>query len=191
MPRKKIESVPVDLDLTGKDDYDYDQWLEYFRTVHGLGRLLLDNIELIQDAANGDGYAAARRWMEIFEEPSRMDKLYKGRIDKQKQNDIMEIAVGDDDEAFYVELIRQNTVQLNSSSISQQEVARITANINVFRKELREIRSRKPKEGTVLAKVLELANKPPVKKKVAAKPKSTKKPAAKSTVKNTGKRSKK
>ena len=93
----------------------------------------------------------------------------------------MEVAVGDDDEVFYEALIRENVTQLNTSNISQQEVARLTQNINIFRKELREIRSRTPKKGTVLEKVLEKAA-IPAKSKTTEKKKASK-TASKATVK--------
>ena len=159
----------VDIDFSNTDSFDYDDWLEFFRKIKGGAGAIIQGIEYIRDNAPPDGYAAARRWLEIFDEPSKMDKLYKGRLSKAKTEevDIMAIAVGDDDEEFYKTLIQQNTAQLNSSNVSQQEVARLTTNINIFRKELRDIRARKPKEGTVLARVLDEANKP--KKKVTAK----------------------
>ena len=134
---------------------DYDDWLEFFRK-QPTGKLFEYERQMITRLP-ADGSAALRRWLEILENPSKMDKLYQGRLKTENDKDIMDIAVGDDDEEFYEALIRENVRQLNTSNISQQEVARITQNINIFRKELREIRSRKPKKGTVLEKVLEKA----------------------------------
>jgi hypothetical protein len=145
-----------------KKEYDYDQWLEYFRKQPA-GKLA--EFERYKNDIPTEGYAALKRWQEIIENPSKMDKLYQGRLKAQAEQDIMEIAVSDDDEAFYEALIKENVQQLNTSNISQQEVARLTQNINIFRKELREIRSRKPKKGTVLEKVLEKAAIPPKVKK--------------------------
>jgi hypothetical protein len=164
------------IDLKGTENFDYDAWLEFFSRIRGAGGVITDNIDYIKYNADGYGYAAAMRWLEIFSEPSRMDKLYKGRLEKDQTEDIMEIAIGDNDEAFYEALIRKNVIQLNSSSASQQEVARLSQNINIFRKALKEIRSRKPKEGSVLDKVLKAAEQGPVKKpraisKKAVKPK--------------------
>lgn len=162
------------IDLKGTSNFDYDEWLEFFRTKTTAG-VLVDNIDSLKYKLNPDGYAALMRWMEIFEEPSKMDKLYKGKLEKDQSESIMDIATGDDDEAFYIALIKQNTVQLNSSSVSQQEVARLSQNINIFRKELKEIRSRKPKTGSVLDKVLKAAEGGPVKAKALTKPKAAKK----------------
>ena len=134
------------------EEYDYDQWLEFFRKQPA-GKLGL--FERFKDEIPTEGYAALKRWQEILENPSKMDKLYQGRLKAENDKAIMDVAVGDDDEEFYEALIRENVQQLNTSNISQQEVARLTQNINIFRKELREIRSRKPKKGTVLEKVLE------------------------------------
>ena len=137
-----------------KQELDYDQWLEFFRKQPA-GKLA--EFERLKNEIPTEGYAALKRWQEIIENPSKMDKLYQGRLKAENDKNIMEVAVGDDDEVFYEALIRENVTQLNTSNISQQEVARLTQNINIFRKELREIRSRKPKKGTVLEKVLEKA----------------------------------
>jgi len=162
--------------LEGTENYSYDQWLEFFRKIPAAE--LMDSIEELKASLPGDGYAAAMRWLDIFDNPSKMDKLYKGRLDKEAETDIMDLAIGDDDEKFYESLIRQNVEQLTSSSISQQEVARLSQNINIFRKELRDIRSRRPKSGSVLEKVLAKAATPSNATKKAKKPaKSTPKKA--------------
>ena len=153
-------------------DLDYDAWLEFFRVQPASN---LARYERLKARIPTEGYAALKRWQEIIENPSKMDKLYQGRLKAENDKNIMEVAVGDDDEAFYEALIRENVQQLNTSNISQQEVARLTQNINIFRKELREIRSRKPKKGTVLEKVLEKAEMKP------------KRPKTRLTVNNRGK----
>ena len=147
-------------------ELDYDEWLEFFRKQPA-GRLA--QFERLKNEIPTEGYAALKRWQEILDNPSKMDKLYQGRLKAENDKNIMEVAVGDDDEVFYEALIRENVTQLNTSNISQQEVARLTQNINIFRKELREIRSRKPKKGTVLEKVLEKAAIPPKSKKPTKK----------------------
>ena len=133
------------------EEFDYDQWLEFFRKQPAGN---LSKFEKLKNEIPTEGYAALKRWQEIIENPSKMDKLYQGRLKAENDKNIMEVAVGDDDEVFYEALIRENVTQLNTSNISQQEVARLTQNINIFRKELRDIRSRKPKKGTVLEQVL-------------------------------------
>ena len=162
----------------GYKDFDYDTWLEYFRPIPPR---TLRMYEKRDDLIGAEGYAALKRWIEIIENPSKMDKLYQGRLKAENDKNIMEVAVGDDDEVFYEALIRENVTQLNTSNISQQEVARLTQNINIFRKELREIRSRKPKKGTVLEKVLEKAA-IPAKSKTTGK-KQGSKTASKASVK--------
>ena len=159
-------------------ELDYDQWLEYFRKQPA-GNLA--KFERLKNEIPTEGYAALKRWQEIIENPSKMDKLYQGRLKAENDKNIMEVAVGDDDEVFYEALIKENVQQLNTSNISQQEVARLTQNINIFRKELREIRSRKPKKGTVLEQVLKKAAIPPKTKKPAKKQAS--KTASKAPVK--------
>lgn len=161
--------------LLPEKELDYDEWLEYFRKQPA-GKLA--EYERLKNQIPTEGYAALKRWQEIIENPSKMDKLYQGRLKAENDKNIMEVAVGDDDEVFYEALIRENVQQLNTSNISQQEVARLTQNINIFRKELREIRSRKPKKGTVLEKVLEKAAMPKPKT-----PRKASKSASKATVK--------
>lgn len=161
-----------------KEELDYDEWLEFFRKQPA-GRLA--QFERLKNEIPTEGYAALKRWQEIIDNPSKMDKLYQGRLKAENDKNIMEVAVGDDDEVFYEALIKENVQQLNTSNISQQEVARLTQNINIFRKELREIRSRKPKKGTVLEKVLEKAAIPPKSKTTEKKQGS--KTASKGSVK--------
>ena len=155
------------IDAETTKGYTYDDWLDYFRKVPT--QELLESKKYLAETLPVEGFAAASRWIEIIQNPSKMDKLYSARLKAKTEADIMEIAVGDDDEVFYESLIRENVQQLSTSNISQQEVARLTQNINIFRKELREIRSRKPKKGTVLEKVLEKAAIPkkPAKKKAS------------------------
>lgn len=148
-------------------NYTYDDWLDYFRKIPT--KELLESKKYLSEVLPVEGFAAASRWIEIIQNPSKMDKLYSARLKAKSEADIMQIAVGDDDEAFYEALIRENVQQLNTSNISQQEVARLTQNINIFRKELREIRSRKPKKGTVLEQVLKKAEIPAKQKKPAKK----------------------
>ena len=156
--------------LLPQKELDYDEWLEFFRKQPA-GKL--SEFERLKNEIPTEGYAALKRWQEIIENPSKMDKLYQGRLKAENDKNIMEVAVGDDDEVFYEALIRENVTQLNTSNISQQEVARLTQNINIFRKELREIRSRKPKKGTVLEQVLKKAEIPAKKEQKLTKPKKT------------------
>lgn len=97
------------IDLKETTAYDYDDWLELFRKVPAAQ--LRENIEWIEQNVPSDGYAAAQRWLDIFDHPAKMEKLYKARIDSQNEEDIMDIAVGDDDELFYESLIKKNTAQ--------------------------------------------------------------------------------
>lgn len=172
------------IDKEKTKNYTYDDWLDYFRIVPT--KELMESRKYLSETLPVEGFAAASRWIEIIQNPSKMDKLYSARLKAKSEADIMQIAVGDDDEAFYEALIHENVQQLSTSNISQQEVARLTQNINIFRKELREIRSRKPKKGTVLEQVLKKAEIPqklkkPAKKKASKTP--SKAPVKKKTTK--------
>lgn len=178
--------MKIKIDPEATKDFTYDDWMEFFRTVHPAD-LVESRKELFENLTT-EGYAAAARWMEITQSPSKMDKLHSARLKAKNDAKLMDIAVEDDDEAFYEALIKENVQQLNGSNVSAQEAARLTQNINIFRKELREIRSRKPKKGTVLEKVLEKAAMPPKPaKKVAKKSKTTKKTTKSTTEKKQAK----
>ena len=169
-------SIPKD-----SDSYDYDSWLDYFRKLP-----ISDLKRMDGECANTiptEGYAALKRWLEIVDNPSKMDKLYQGRLKAQQDKNVMDLAVGDDDAAFYEALIKENVDQLNSGNVSPQEVARLSQNINIFRKELREIRSRTPNKNTKLAKVLEALEQP---KKQASKTDSESKTGSKTVSKSSG-----
>lgn len=153
----------------------YDDWLEFFRKIPASE--LQDAEVSLKGEIPVEGYAALSRWLEIIENPSRMDKLYQGRLKAQAEADIMEVAVGESDEAVWEALIRRNAAQLDAGATSPQEVARLSQNLGIFRDRLHEVRARKPKKGSVLEKVLEAAAKP--KKTTVKKAKTAKKPAAK------------
>ena len=157
----------------------YDDFLDEFRkySANDLEKLSSE----FKSKLPAEGYAAYMRWREILENPSKIDKLYSARLKASSEADIMEIAVGDDDEEFWKALIRENVRQLNSSTVSPQEAARLTTNIGIFRDKLKEVMSRKPKKGTVLEKVLEKAA-IPAKSKTTGK-KKVSKTASKASVK--------
>ncbi len=170
------------IDAKKTKNYRYNDWLEYFGQLPAAE--LQKSQEELADTLPSEGYAALMRWLEIFENPSKMDKLSQGRIKTQKEASIMEVAVGDDDEAFYMDLIRKNVSELEGAS--PQEVARLSQNINIYRKQLQEIRSHKPKANSTLSRVLKAAdlvkadNKTP---KPAAKRRATTKTATKTAKK--------
>lgn len=145
----------------------YDDWLELFREIPA--KKILSAQKWLEANLPVEGFAAASRWIEIIGNPTKMDKLYQGRLRAKEKSSIMKLAVGNNDEAFYEALIRENVEKLDESRNSAQEVARITQNLNIFRKQLREIRSRRPKEGTVLQKVLKLSSELPKATKVKPK----------------------
>lgn len=116
--------------------------------------------------------------LKIIKEVSKMDSPEEA----SEQVSIEDLAVGDDDEAFYKSLIQQNVAQLMRKGISPQEAARLTQNLDIFRTKLREVRSMKPKAGTILEKVLAAANAP----KPDEKPTKTAKKQARTSPKRAG-----
>ena len=109
------------------DELDYGAWLELFRKVPA-GRLL-KNQGYLQETLPLEGFAAAARWIEIIGNPSKMDKLYRGRLRTQEKDEIMDLAIGEDEEAFYEAIIKKTTRELEESTGNAQEVARLTMNL--------------------------------------------------------------
>lgn len=161
--------------------FDYDAWLDFFRRVPA-GKLLKAQ-GFLQETLPVEGFAAASRWTEIISYPTKMDKLYQGRLKAETRESIMDLAVGDDDVAFYEALIRETVAKLDESRNSAQEVARLTQNLNIFRAALRDARSRSPKKGSVLERVLLASQEAP---KASPKKKTAKKKTVK-RVKNDSK----
>lgn len=168
----------IKIDKKKTQKFRYNDWLEYFNKFSA--KELRESMEGLEDILPPEGYAAAARWIEIFEHPSRMDKLSQGRIKAQEEAEMLTTATGDDDEKFYIALIRKNTLELDGAS--PQEVARLSQNLNIYRQQLQEIRSRRPKDGSKLAEILKKAA-----EKLAsrAKPTKAKKPSKKSAKKTT------
>ncbi len=148
MTKQKSDSI----NLSGTSKYDYNDWFTFFQKINA--DLLINSVEELQTRLPSDGYAALRRWLDIFDNPSKMEKISKAKMDEDRETDLIALAVGNDDEAYYVGVIRELAKQLNGSGTSPQEFARLSANMNVARKELREIRSRYTKKGTPLEKIL-------------------------------------
>lgn len=144
----------IKIDPKKTKNYRYNDWLEYFAQVPAAD--LRGSQEKLETTLPGEGYAALMRWLEIFDNPSKMDKLSQGRIKAQKEANLTKVAVGDDDEKFYEDLILKNVAELDGAS--PQEVARLSQNINIYRKQLQEIRSHKPKANSTLSRVLAAAN---------------------------------
>ena len=155
--------MDLEKELAKIKDFQYNDYLDWFRRLNTT--VALDNEKNFKTLLPMEGWAAYLRWSEIFEKPSKIDKLLQGQLKNEREADIMDAAVGDDDEAFWSALIRENVDQLNSSNVSPQEVARLTQNLGIFRDKLHECRSRKPKVGTPLERAQKaaamLGKKPP------------------------------
>lgn len=162
----------------------YNQWLDRFRSVPTAR--LLSATDWLQENLPIEAYAAAARWVEIIGNPHRIDKLLQSKLDKDEEEDLMNLAIGDDQEAFYVALVKKTARELNESATSQ-EVARLSMNLKIFQSELAAIRSKKAKKGSLIEKIMSASAMPlqaPQSAKKApkkAKKKSTTKPKAKKT----------
>ena len=160
--------------LGGTDEYDYNDWFQFFQKQPAT--FLINYTQDFQDNLPADGYAAFCRWLDIFENPIQMEKIAKSRMENEQSDDKLELAISDDDEKFYEAEVRDLVAQRSDKNNSPQEYSRLSALIMKARDNLKEIRSRKPKEGSTLANVLSAAAKNRekiAKKKIVAKKKST------------------
>ena len=156
------------------EKYSYDDWLELFRKIPAAR--ILGSKNWLNENLPVEGFAAASRWIEIIGSPTKMDKLYRGRLRAQTQESLVDLALDDDDEKFFEALIKKTAMEIDECTGNTNEIARLSMNLRIFKNELRDIRSRKPKQGTTLQKVLELAAAPkkPIKKEVKCKKKTRK-----------------
>lgn len=159
-------------------------------TDSGLNKVCIDENRpgIIKQYANAILTGEIADTLKIIKEVSKMDRP-DAEANRKEDKSIEDLAIGDDDEAFYIALIQQNTMQLLRKNISPQETARLTQNLDIFRTKLREIRSRTPKANTTLAKVLAAASTGP-KKHQKAKPTSVMKKTAASKAAGASKKKK-
>ena len=156
------------------EKYDYNDWLSLFRETPAAN--LIANKDFLQNNISSEGFAAASRWIEIFGNPKAIDKLYRGRLKAQQEETLVDLALSDDDEAFYEALIKKTALEISECTGNTNEIARLTMNLRVFQKELREIRSKKLKKGSVLEKtMLATARTPKAPQRAKKAPKTAKK----------------
>lgn len=81
-------SLPTDID-------DYDEWLNYFKKlpVSEVKQLA----EIGESVLTAEAYSALARWVDIVENPSRIDKLHQSGLSKAKgEKTIAELANSND-----------------------------------------------------------------------------------------------
>lgn len=80
----------------GKKINGYDQWLNYFKNLPIIELQRLGNEG--RTSLTVEAYAALRRWMDIVQTPSRIDKIYQAGLAKPKteQKSITELANSND-----------------------------------------------------------------------------------------------
>ena len=181
-PDKVIKELKNRLGLsitaTEFDTMGYNEWLDRLRKVPA-GKLRAAE-EWLEANIPGEGFAAVERWLDIYDTPARIDKLLQSKLDKDEEEDLMALAVGDDQETFYVALVKKTARELNNAATAQ-EVARLSMNLKIFQGELANIRSKRAKKGSLLDKIMQASAGLPEPPQIAKKrPKAaTKKKGAK------------
>lgn len=144
------EKIGLRLKPEDLEDFDYNDWLDAFRKVPAAKILAME--EWLKANLPSEAYAAVVRWVEIFDNPHRIDKLLQSKLNNDETENLLELATGDDDEAFYVALVKKTARELEEAATSQ-EVARLSMNLKIFKSELSNIRSKTAKKGTLVEKI--------------------------------------
>lgn len=84
------------LGMTIKKKKNYDDWLNYFKTLSASQIRML--VTTGQDILTAEGYAALRRWADIISHPGRIDKIHQaGLVGKgNKKNSVLALAQDND-----------------------------------------------------------------------------------------------
>lgn len=84
------------LDIKLKKKKNYDDWLNYFKTMPTSHIRML--VATGQDILNAEAYSALRRWADIISNPGRIDKIHQaGLVGKgNKKNSILALAQSND-----------------------------------------------------------------------------------------------
>lgn len=84
------------LAITLKKKKNYDDWLNYFKTMPASHIKML--VSTGQDILSAEAYAALRRWADIISNPGRIDKIHQaGLVGKgNKKNSVLALAQGND-----------------------------------------------------------------------------------------------
>ena len=79
------------IDLSATKKFTYDDWLDFFRQIPTA--TLQKEQEELKNIIPVEVYSALSRWLEIIDNPSKMDKLYQGRLKAQAEADQLVVFV--------------------------------------------------------------------------------------------------
>ncbi len=84
------------LEISLKKKKNYDDWLNYFKTMPASHIKML--VATGQDILTAEAYAALRRWADIISNPGRIDKIHQAGLvgKKNKKNSIAALALAND-----------------------------------------------------------------------------------------------
>lgn len=96
------------LKMTEKAPQNYNQWLDYFSPMTATETS--DFIEANRSNMSNEAYAAARRWVEIHDDPSLIDKITQSRLEQKKSEELGNIltAAQSGDRVQTFEALRDN-----------------------------------------------------------------------------------
>lgn len=136
------------------DLHDYDEWLNYFRT---LPPATINQLAMVgQTFLPTEAYAALTRWADILKSPHRIDKIYQAGLAKRKgeQKSISELAQCND-KLGVLYAIRDQIAEKLDRGTGARDTANLAREMSEILDQITEAERRAgPKENTLLASLV-------------------------------------
>lgn len=136
------------------DLHDYDEWLNYFRT---LPPATISQLALIgQTSMPTEAYAALTRWADILKSPHRIDKIYQAGLAKRRveQKSIIELAQTND-KLGVLYAIRDQIAEKLDRGAGARDTANLAREMGDVLDQITEAERRAgPKQDTILAQLM-------------------------------------
>lgn len=150
--RQKNLKIPTDLS-------DYDQWLNYFKELppSEVNELMLIADEILSIEA----CSALKRWADIYENPSRIDKIYQAGLAKPKteQKTILDYA-RENNELAVLKAARDNMAEKLEKGTGARDTASLVRELCGVMELIDEIERRQgPSDNTLLGQLIGLQSK--------------------------------
>lgn len=143
------------LEITLKKKKNYDDWLNYFKTMPASHVRMLVNTG--QDILSAEAYSALRRWADIILNPGRIDKIHQaGLVGKgNKKNSVLALAQ-DNDRLGVLRATRDKIAEKLDKGAGSRDTALLTREMTEIMTQIADYEKRSgPKKTTALGALLE------------------------------------
>lgn len=134
---------------------NYDQWLNYFKTLSPsvIRQLAVSGVDFLPTEA----YAALSRWHDIISHPARIDKIHQAGLTNQpdkKKKSITELARNNDRMGVLM-AVRDQLAEQMEKRASPRDMASLAREMGDILDQIAELEKRKgPKKGSKVAELL-------------------------------------